>query len=77
MNNEVVVKLSLPEELAGFRFPESLDRRLHELLDKQDERGPLDTDERLEAEGLVALAEMLSTLRARAEVAARELPDAA
>jgi hypothetical protein len=40
---------------------------LTELLDKQDQGTPLTDAERLEAEGLVDLAELLSLLRMRLE----------
>ena len=46
---------------------EGVDRRLHELLDRQDRGEPLTPDERQEAEGLVNLAERLLLLRLRAQ----------
>jgi hypothetical protein len=67
MASHVVVQVELPGDLKQFRFPKALDRRLHELLDKQDGQGYLSVAERREAEGLVELAEMLSLLRSRAE----------
>src|SRR5438094_86884 len=37
--------MELPETLEGFRFPESLNRRLQFLLDKQNETGTLTADD--------------------------------
>lgn len=64
------LELELPADLARLTLPEGVARRLHALLDKQDAGHALTEDERLEAEGLVDLAETLSLLRARAEAAA-------
>jgi hypothetical protein len=47
-------------------LPEGVDRRLHSLLDKQDQGESLTEDERAEAEGLVELSEFLTLLRLRA-----------
>ncbi len=66
MGNQVVVEIDLPPGLAGFRLPPGVDQRLQELLDRQDEQGDLSPAERLEAEGLVDMAEFLSLLRLRA-----------
>jgi len=71
MSDMTVVELDLPGELEGIRFPGALDRRLQDLLDKQDRGTVLSESERQEAEALVSLAEMLSLLRARAERAAQ------
>lgn len=62
----VHVELDLPEDMAGLMLPEGVDRRLHALLDKQDRGEPLTEDERVEAEGLVNLADLLSLIRLRA-----------
>jgi hypothetical protein len=67
---ELKFTLSLPADLARLQFPEALDKRLHELLDRQDHIGSLTVREQKEAEGLVELAELLSLLRLRAETAA-------
>lgn len=53
-------------------FPEALDRRLHSLLDKQDQRERLTEDEQAEAEALVDMSQLLTLLRLR--VAHREHP---
>jgi ribosome assembly protein YihI (activator of Der GTPase) len=61
----VQIKLEVPVHLAGLAFPEALDRRLHTLLDKQDQGERLSEDEQVEAEALVDLAELLTLLRLR------------
>ena len=67
MAGSVVIEVELPGDLRQFRFPKALDRRLHDLLDKQDRGDKLTAAERKEAEGLVDVAEMLSLLKLRAE----------
>lgn len=52
-------------EILPKSFPAGLQRRLEELLDRQDVGTPLTTSERSEAEGLVEIAEFLSLLRFR------------
>lgn len=61
----VQVLLSLPSHLAKLDFPEALDRRLHSLLDKQDQGERLTEDEQVEAEALVELSQVLTLLRLR------------
>jgi hypothetical protein len=58
--------LELPSDLARLQLPESVDRRLQSLLDKQDRGEPLSDEERQEAEGLTDLVDLLSLLRLRA-----------
>ncbi len=60
------LELEVPEDMARLALPEGVDRRLQALLDKQDRGEPLTDDERVEAEGLVDLADLLSLLRLRA-----------
>ena len=60
------LQVEVPEDLARLSLPEGVDRRLHALLDKQDLGEPLTDDERVEAEGLADLADLLSLLRLRA-----------
>jgi hypothetical protein len=60
-------EVELPRDLALFRLPEGVNRRLQELLDKQDAGTPLTDDERREAEGLAELNDLISLLRLRAE----------
>jgi hypothetical protein len=73
---QVAITLNLPDDLARLTFPSRLDRRLQLLLDKNQEEG-LSADELEEAEELVALSELLSSLKARAELARRQGRDAA
>ena len=63
----VTVELELPQDLQNFRLPVAVDKRLHQLLDRQDSGVALSEEERAEAEGLVELAEALSLLKLRAE----------
>jgi hypothetical protein len=71
MSQSVLIELEIPGDLKQFRLPKGVNHRLQELLDKQSHDGKLSRAERLEAEGLVNLAEMLSLLRLRAERAAQ------
>ena len=57
----------MPDDLNHLQLPKGVERRLHELLDKQDSGQPLTDDERREAEGLAALNDFLSLLRLRSE----------
>ncbi len=72
MTQHVLIQLEMPTDLVKFRLPKGVDERLQDLLDRQDQGKELTTAERLEAEGLVKLAELLSLLRLRAERALRE-----
>ena len=63
----LAVEIELPENLASLKLPAGVDRRLQELLDKQDAGVPLSEDEQSEAEGLVDLSEILSLLRLRSK----------
>jgi hypothetical protein len=63
----VHIEVELPDDLALFRLPDSVQQRLNTLLDKQDAGHFLTEAERREAEGLVNLADLLSLLRVRAE----------
>ena len=60
------IEIEVPDELSTLRLPDGVQRRLQQLLDKQDAGTPLSTDEASEAEGLVDLLELLSLLRLRA-----------
>ena len=55
-----------PGALSRFKLPSGVQRRLKELLDRQDAGTPLTAAERREAEGLVEMAEFLSLLKLRA-----------
>lgn len=74
MQQSVVVTLELPDDLALFRLPAGVNDRLRALLDRQDQGEELTAEERLEAEGLVELAEVLSLLRMRAQRTGAGLP---
>lgn len=71
MGQAVTVQIEMPDELEGLRLPAAVDRRLQDLLDRQDRGETLTDGEREEAEALVDLAERLSLLRLRSERAAR------
>lgn len=64
-SNTIQIQLQVPENLGNLAFPEALDRRLHALLDKQDQGERLTDDEQVEAEALVDLAQLLTLLRLR------------
>ena len=68
----VLVALDVPADLKTFRFPKALNRRLQDLLDRQDRGEGLSAAERKEAEGLVDLVELLSLLRLRTRQASRK-----
>ncbi|MBW4553857.1 MAG: hypothetical protein KME35_22520 [Aphanocapsa sp. GSE-SYN-MK-11-07L] len=59
--------VEIPIELTHFQLPEGVQERLQVLLERQDVGEALTQAERLEAEGLVELAEFLSLLRLRAQ----------
>jgi len=67
MSQHVLIDLEMPADLDKFRLPKGVDERLQYLLDRQDRGEALTPAERLEAEGLVILAELLSLLRLRAQ----------
>ena len=66
MPQAVHLEVEVPDELSRIRLPAGVQHRLTQLLDQQDAGKPLTDDERLEAEGLVDLAELLSVLHTRA-----------
>lgn len=70
MSQAVDIRLEVPDDLAKLRLPDGVQKRLQLLLDRQDRVGALTPDERREAEGLAALAQLLSLLRLRAETLA-------
>lgn len=69
---QVNVELDASSELARLHLPEGLHRRLHALLDKQDDGEELTDDERAEAEGIVELADLLTLLRLRLSRSAQD-----
>ena len=70
VSKRILIPLEMPADLVKFRLPKGVDKRLHSLLDRQDQGVELTTAERLEAEGLVDLAELFSLLRLRVKRAA-------
>ncbi len=67
MPQAVQIEVEMPGDLARFRLPKGVQKRLQKLLDKQDQGLALSAAEKSEAEGLVDLSEVLSLLRLRAE----------
>lgn len=67
MSHSVQLEVKMPGDLARFRLPQGVQRRLKELLDKQDGGEALSSKEAREAEGLVDMADLLTLLRLRAE----------
>lgn len=65
MPKRIHFEIELPGDLARFRLPKAVEKRLRVLLDKQDQGQRLTAAERQEAEGLVDLADLLSLLRLR------------
>ena len=67
MAQHALVEIEMPLAVERFKLPVGVNRRLQDLLDRQDAGKKLTVNERKEAEGLVELAEMLSLLRLRAQ----------
>lgn len=67
MSQRVMVELDMLADLDQFKLPSGVNERLQALLDRQDQGEVLTQAERIEAEGLVDLSEMLSLLRLRAQ----------
>jgi len=67
MPQSILIDLEIPADLEQFKLPKAVDERLQSLLDKQDRGEDLSPAERVEAEGLVNLADILSLLRLRAQ----------
>lgn len=67
MPQAIQLRIEMPGDLARFRLPKGVAKRLQDLLDKQDAGESLTAAENREAEGLVDLAEVLSLLRLRAQ----------
>ena len=72
MSEHVMLELEMPGDLVKFKLPKGVNKRLQHLLDRQDRGEELTPAERLEAEGLVNLAELLSLLHLRAQRIWRE-----
>jgi len=67
MSQAIQLKVQMPGDLAKFRLPKGVQKRLHDLLDKQDSGERLTIAEKREAEGLTDLNDLLSLLRLRSE----------
>ena len=67
MAQPITLDLDLPDDLAKLHLPPGVNDRLQALLDRQDRGEALSPEQRREAEGLVALSELLSLLRLRAQ----------
>jgi hypothetical protein len=67
VSHAINIQVELPDDLPKFQLPDGVRRRLEILLDRQDDGELLSADERREAEGLVAIADLFSLLRLRAE----------
>jgi len=65
--SKILFEVSHPFELSRLCLSDAIQARLDELLDRQDRREALSSEERLEAEQLVDLAELLTLLRLRTE----------
>jgi hypothetical protein len=63
----LTLDVELPDDLAQFRLPDGVNARLQSLLNRQNAGQALNQAERVEAEGLVSLAEFLTLLRLRLE----------
>ena len=72
MSQTIQFEIEMPGELKRLRLPDGVERRLHELLDKQDSGEALTDAERHEAEGLSELNDLLSALRLRSERLAKQ-----
>jgi len=66
MAEQVLIEFEIPSDLKRFTLPEGVKQRLQSLLDRQDQGEELTPAERVEAEGLVDLAELLSLIKLRA-----------
>ena len=64
------LNVDIPVDL-DLRLPQGVHERLQNLLDRQEQGENLTSAERLEAEGLVNLAESLSLIRSCAEAVSR------
>jgi hypothetical protein len=73
MNQSTIIEIELPVSKKKFKLPEAVNKRLQNLLDRQDRGERLTAAERREAEELVDLSEMLSLLRLRSQRAARKI----
>lgn len=68
----MILEIEIPDGWEKCQLPEGVNRRLQDLLDRQDRGQPLTSAEREEAHGLVDMAEFLSLLRLQARRIAGE-----
>ncbi len=61
------VTVEMPDDFNDFHLPQGVQRRLQDLLDKQDQGQSITSAEQEEAEGLVDMAEWLSLLKLRTQ----------
>ena len=73
MNTVIAAPVDWIESVGNLRFPSKADRRLQELMDRNNE-GLLTAGEREELEALVELSERLSLVRAKALQILRQQP---
>ena len=73
MNSVISAPVDWIESVGNLRFPYKTDRRVQELMDRNNE-GLLSGDEREELEALVELSERLSLVRAEALQILRNQP---
>jgi hypothetical protein len=66
MSQHVVIEVEIYSDLERVGLPEGVNRRLQSLLDLQDRGESLSETERVEAEGLVDLADLLALIKLRA-----------
>lgn len=65
MGDEIKIPRQLMEDVAGLRFPTKTDKRLQDLMDRNND-GRLSQTEREELESLVEMSESMSLMRAKA-----------
>ncbi len=65
MGDEIMIPREMMEELVTLRFPPKADKRLQDLMDRNND-GQLTQDERDELESLVEMSESISLMRAKA-----------
>ncbi|MGH9948570.1 MAG: hypothetical protein ACRD6X_15435 [Pyrinomonadaceae bacterium] len=71
MTQNAHIRIEMPIPVKQIKLPKGVNDRLQTLLDRQDSGGRLTAAERLEADGLVELSEMLSLMRLRSERASK------
>lgn len=65
VSKSIHIQVPMPSAMQSFKLPIGVQRRLSELLDRQELGQRLSPTERREAEGLVEMAEFLSLLKLR------------